>query len=144
MSIDKNKHATLTAGINQLRQQLRDMETQLAALEAELKSQFEEVEQPAAKHEHVASSFDLLNMPDQEGEVFSLVNRQGRAKVAEIAAAMNQSNAHVEAILVSLTTRGLLNETHQNNAIYYELATLQRQKRELPADLWDMLENRIS
>lgn len=142
MSVFTNKQTVLTDVIAQIRQQLRDLDTQLNWLENELQSKLET--SVASGAESKASSFDLLNMPDWEGEVFSQVSRRGRANVAEVATALNQSFGQTEATMVSLTTRGLLYETFQNGVTYYELAALPRQKRELPADLWDLLESRIS
>lgn len=143
MSLFIDKKTSLTEGIARLRQQLREVENQLNWLENELKSQAENSGGDGTESSK-ASSFDLLSMPDWEGAVFSQVSRRGRVNVAEVATALNQNVSQTEATMVSLTTRGLLYETFQNGVTYYELASLPRQKRELPADLWDLLESRIS
>ena len=140
MSADTQSLTALRGTITRLRQELANLEHELSLLESSSLPSDGNHNTPEAVP---ASSFDLLSLPDDESVVFAHVSRSGRASVFEVAEALNQNHTQTMVVLQSLTRRGLLSEDHHNGQPCYELPVIRRQARELPLDLWDLLENRL-
>lgn len=136
MSLFKKNRAKLERTINQLRQQLIELEQELEVIDGDT---------PGTSTERAAvSTLSLMDLSDTEGQVFSRVNQFGRATCTQIANTTAQTEAQVGSILESLINRGLIMQIVQGGTSYYEVATLRRQARTVPADLWDLLESRTN
>ena len=144
MSADTQSLTALRGTIARLRQELANLEHELSLLENSSLPSDGNHKTANVAEAVPASSFDLLSLPEEESVVFAHVSRSGRASVFEVAEALNQNHTQTMVVLQSLTRRGLLSEDHHNGQPCYELPVIRRQARELPLDLWDLLENRLS
>jgi predicted HTH transcriptional regulator len=131
MSIREAKRTRLHQLIVELRQQLDRLEAELE------ESELEPEHKPA-------TTFSVLELSDHQGQIFSQVSRLNRATTGQVAHALAISETQVRPVLRELTERGLLVEDRKGDTFYYELPQFQRKARELPKDMWDLLESRLS
>ncbi len=153
MIVETSTRARLQHLIEELRRQLQLFEGELAQLAQAEESDTGFLKEPTPPlHEAgsapagpgAVSAFDLLGLSDIESEVFNRVNRQGQASKEEVVEALPLPARQTEEVLQDLVNRGILAELSRNGTVHYGLPALQRQSRDLPLDLWDLLESRLN
>jgi MinD-like ATPase involved in chromosome partitioning or flagellar assembly/DNA-binding transcriptional ArsR family regulator len=88
--------------------------------------------------------FDVLTLPETQRRIVNCIMRQGNVSVAQLALHIGQDEETIYRSLKMLVEQGFIQEFEQGSQTYYRPYMLVKQKRQLPANIWELLGDNVS
>ncbi len=85
---------------------------------------------------------ELLALPDPQRGLANWIMREGEVDLAAVSARLGQSEEQARAFLADLVSRGFLREVEVRGRLLYQMRLGRKRGRELPANLWQALDDK--
>jgi hypothetical protein len=85
---------------------------------------------------------DVLSLPDPHRGLVNWIMREGQVDLAAVSARLGQSEEQARAAVADLVSRGFLREFEQGGRWLYQVRLGRKRGRELPANLWQALDDK--
>jgi DNA-binding MarR family transcriptional regulator len=89
------------------------------------------------------SMADILALPDTPRSLVSWMLRQENVSLQELAARVGHDQATTQAIVADLVEQGFVREINLKGEHRYHVRLAPKKKRDLPADLWRALDQKL-
>lgn len=86
---------------------------------------------------------DVLNMPDDQRQLFTWLLRQRTPGLTEVARFLGRDEAAAQAVLAGLVEQGLVREFEQRGTRRYQVRLAPKRGRTMPANLWQALDDKV-
>lgn len=82
---------------------------------------------------------ELINLPNEQRQIATLIIRQQKATLPEIAAHTNLSQETIQQHLNHLISQKFIQETTETDTIYYQPKLVNKNKSKLNQNIWNKL-----
>ena len=89
------------------------------------------------------SMSDLLALPEPQSGLLRWMMRKGQAGLEDVAAFLKQDEAYTRALLADLLGQGFVREIEMRGVKQYRVRVAPKRGRELPANLWQALDDKV-
>ena len=89
------------------------------------------------------SMSDLLALPEPQSSLLSWMVRQGQVELEDVTAFLKQDAESTRALLADLVDKGYVREIEMRGATWYRVRLAPRRGHELPANLWQALNDKV-
>ena len=89
------------------------------------------------------SMVDILTLPDTPRRLMSWMLRQEEVTLQKLAAHVGHDEATAQAMVAELVEQGFVREMNLKGEQRYHVRLAPKKKRDLPADLWRALDQRL-
>ncbi|MFN8491584.1 MAG: hypothetical protein U0350_28560 [Caldilineaceae bacterium] len=105
---------------------------------------FGRLQQELAAREKTAgvTMADILELPPVERQLLNWLMRTGEVNASAVAAQVGDK-AQAQSLLASFIVRGFVREYTSNGALHYQVRLAPRRARNLPADIWQALTDKL-
>lgn len=87
------------------------------------------------------SPVDLLDLPDEIAKIIRAIIRQNGMKLADVAAALDNSEEETRQTLDELIQKGFVREIQVKNEIWYKARFARKHKSTISSSLWQALDD---
>lgn len=88
--------------------------------------------------------FDVLTLPETQRRVVNWIMRQGKVTAKQLTTYTGQDEDTVGKLLTVLIEQGFIQMVSQDGQPYYRPYMLVKQKRQMPSNVWELLEDNLS
>ena len=86
---------------------------------------------------------DLLALPEPQSGLLSWMVRKRQVGLEDVTAFLKQDEAYTRALLADLLDKGYVREIEIRGVKHYRVRMAPKRGRELPANLWQALDNKV-
>ena len=89
------------------------------------------------------SMSDLLALPEPQSSLLGWMVRKGQVELEDVSAFLKQDAASTRALLADLVEKGYVREIEMRGVKQYRVRMAPKRGRELPANLWQALDDKV-